>query len=125
MAIEYTRFCPEEGVQYPLFGDEVTIDDSVILPGSMAVRGVRFGDLPIELFGFEASDIAPSTKANGLEVYPLDGRNEPTWVDIEGRFDEDNPDHVTGLIHAVMSARSHERTGSPILPLVSLKMVNY
>ncbi len=106
---ETINFCTPEGQQISFdesWLNQAVLDDSVVLAGSNALEGVRFGDMRIELF--EGEYCGDGGTAHGIEVYPLDGQNSPVFVNLDRYFDIENPYHLTALIRSALHARSSQ-----------------
>ncbi|HSX43804.1 MAG TPA: hypothetical protein VLE69_00685 [Candidatus Saccharimonadales bacterium] len=67
---------PDIGEQLTLV-DHLVEDDDVVLDGSNAEYGFRAGDLEIEVF--DEDRLRPHTY---VTIYPLDGRDQPTEIDV-------------------------------------------
>lgn len=78
-------------------------DDDVIGEQSNAIRGYRVGNLEIEVF--DGGDGTSINQFNWVEIYPLDGMNEPVEVfSIKSPRDYDK--FVHNAISAVIASRA-------------------
>lgn len=90
---------PQREEQLRFDGEKLVLDDSAILDDdSTADYGARLGDLAVEIWGLPGE--------NNLEVYPLDGRDEPIDVEIIYSKGFDSEELILGVVAAALSART-------------------
>lgn len=105
--IEEINYSPErDGFQLPLFEEKFVIDDSFIPRGSIAVCAAKLGNMGVELFG---NVVFQGTRSLDVVFYKTES-NDPmeTTVVTDFSFNLDDPDHVQGLLHQILSIRSRQ-----------------
>ena len=86
---------PLEGMEYLM----PELDESVILEGSLAEWGFRQGELKGEVF------LKESRKKTVLEIYPLDGKDQPVKIEVS-KFDHSDDE----VLYAIKLAMQHRST---------------
>lgn len=98
----------QDGFPMPLFDDGFKVDDSIILDGSQAEIGARINGTDIEIFEEGTNKGITRLAVNFHRTEDRGSYEEPVCVDTS--FDKTDPEHIRGLLHAILSSKARKNT---------------
>lgn len=101
------EICKNTGEQLSLLGEKLVVTDNAIIDSnSLARAGVRRVGFCGAVVDFEIFDSGQTRAHEGdLEVYPLDGRNDPIPVEANGAS-YTSDEELRALVSSVLVARA-------------------